>query len=58
MFVYGSSHPNCDGNEEVDILYGVNQWVIFSVFLFKGLVRESITTICKLYELDYECRGE
>ena len=34
------------------VSYGVNKWVVFDVLIFKGLVRESIVTICKFYELD------
>ena len=51
-----SSHSCRDGDKWVClpslIVYNVNQWVIFVVFMCEGLVRESIMAICEFDELD------
>ena len=61
MFVYGSSYSCCDGYERVGVPYivsdGVIQWVIFGVFMYEGLLGESIMVICEFNELYRVMRG-
>ena len=57
----GSSHSCRDGDKWVClpslIVYSVDQWVVFVVFVGEGLVWESILTICEFYKLECKLRG-
>ena len=57
----GSSYPGCDGDEGVYFpcvaLYDVDEWVIFGVFMIKGLVENFVMVVCELYEMNC-VRGE
>lgn len=52
----GSSHSCRDGDKWVClpslIVYSVDQWVVFVVFVGEGMVWESIVTVREFYELD------
>lgn len=54
--VYGSSTFGCDDYEGVYfpsiVLKCIYQWVILSVFLFKGLFGKPIMAICEFHELE------
>ena len=57
-----SSSQSCrDGDKWVSmpslIVYSVNQWVKFVMFMCEGLVGESIVAICEFNELDCQMFG-
>lgn len=52
----GSSH-SCQNSDEwvclpALIMFSVDQWVVFVVFVGEGMVWESIVTVREFYELD------
>ena len=54
--MYSTSYSGGDGNKGVGfpplVLYGVDYWVVFGVFVCEGLFSESIVIVCKFNELD------
>ena len=64
--MYDASYSCCDGDEGVYfptvVLESANKWVVFSVFMAKDLVKESIMVVGVFYKLncvyvggDYGC---
>lgn len=61
MFMYGTFDSGHDGDDQVHFLaiileYGYER-IIFDVFVFKGLLMESIMALCKFYELECDRWG-
>jgi len=55
-FLYGASDPSQDGNEgihfpTVALKYGY-KWIIFAVFVFKGLFEKYIMAIYEINDLE------
>jgi hypothetical protein len=57
--VYAASYSGCDGTKgggfPFIVLYGIDQGIIFNVFMCKGLIGEFVVTICEFNELGCEC---
>ena len=60
--MYSSSNSYPDGNEGFGlppiVLYGVNSWTVFGMFVHEDLLKESFMTVREFYELDCACGSQ